>query len=219
MIDFSNIEAVGFDLDGTLVDSRIAFAKAFYQLIRDWGLEEKPIEKLTPLVGIHVTELFEHLGVGQHRRNEFFDHLDAIYPGIAESEMSAFEGTQELLQSLKFAGKKIALITSNSTQGAKMSLEICGISDAFFDEIITSCNTDNQKPHPEPISKALKLFKVEPSRFMYFGDTIADYTSAMAAGVNFKLLTHNEGTEHDEKVCSSHHIPSIEAIRHYLGKK
>jgi HAD superfamily hydrolase (TIGR01509 family) len=218
LIEFKNIKAVGFDLDGTLVDSRIAYARAFEKIIESWELKSKTMEELCSLVGIHLHELLEKLGLQVSDKQKFLDEIDRIYPGIADREMKVFDGARELLQNLKARNIKIALITSNSSYGAKMSLEICGISDYFFDEIITSCNTENHKPHPEPILKAIKNFSVNSDEFIYFGDTTADYSAAMKAGVRFKLLTHNEGCTHNENICASYHIDNFKLVDHYLNK-
>lgn len=215
-MELKSIKAVGFDLDGTLINSREAFALSFVSIIDKWGLKVQEIEVLKSYVGLHLSKLLELLGIDISKKNDFINLLDSLYPEIAQRELHAFEGATATLDSIKSTGKKLALITSNSSYGVDLSLKYCGIDKEIFDFIVTSCDVEKHKPDPEPITKAMSHFAVDASEFLYVGDSVADYEAAVNAKTNFKLMTHPQNGKHDANICVSHHVPCFKSFRNEI---
>lgn len=215
-MELKTIKAVGFDLDGTLINSREAFALSFSNIIDIWGLKIQELDILKSYVGLHFSTLLELLGIDLTKKNDFINLLDSLYPEIPQKELHAFEGAINTLNSIKRTGKRLALITSNSSYGVDLSLKYCGIDKNIFDFIVTSCDVEKHKPHPQPLTKAMSHFGVDAREFLYVGDSVADYEAALNAKTNFKLMTNPENGKHDTKICTSHHVSCFNTFRNEI---
>ena len=131
MIDLSATDAVLFDLDGVLVDSRVAFARSVNAALAEHGLPERP-----------MTELYAYLGPPLHRtfatlvgaREDLVDGLvlsyRARYRAMAVGESAVFEGVPAALGELA-AVMPLVVATSKPQAMAEPLLEELGLRGFF----------------------------------------------------------------------------------------
>ncbi len=176
------IEAVLFDVDGTLLDTREFIYQAYKHTLRAHGLSAISLDEI-----VHVMNMGKSLQESYH----YFSPLDDLSK-LCETHRSfqtqhlslvvPFPNTQETLKKLRDAGVKIAAITTRSKRTSVKTLEISGIV-GYFDVIISGEDVEMSKPHPEGLLKALKCLNIQPEKAVMVGDTEADIIAGKGARI------------------------------------
>jgi pyrophosphatase PpaX len=178
----TNLRAVLFDLDGTLLDTFDFIYGAFEHAFALHGITSFDREQIAGYMGGPLEQVYTEMAPG----------CDAIALTEAhrtfQSEnirlVSLFPHTIEVLEELKRRNLKIAAITTRSLRTSIKSLEATGIAH-YFDLILSAEDVTKHKPDPEPILRALEFLKVKPEEAVMVGDTKAD----IMAGKNAEIKT------------------------------
>ena len=187
-LPMEKIQAVLFDLDGTLIESddhwvdkiaaRLAFLRRIWQRADPVALA-RWIVMTAETPSNYLLSAVEHLGL----RTSFFGLADRLRRarGLATQEHSAMvEGSRELLDALH-GRYRLAVVTTRARAEALAFLAHSGL-EAYFEAVITRQDVLRMKPHPEPVRKAAKLLKVTPDVCLMVGDTTNDVLAARRAG-------------------------------------
>jgi len=175
------MEAVLFDLDGTLVRLPIdyrAMRDELKSVARRYGLhsEFKPLlEEIKRLSCLHPD--------GDKLREECLRVVKA-YEFEGASRAQLLKGVKECLHMLKEKGIKIAVVSNNSKESVERALEVAGVRD-FVDLLIGRTNLTDVKPDPSLIVKALNGLGVKADKVVFVGDSESDMIAAGKAGVRF----------------------------------
>jgi phosphoglycolate phosphatase len=190
------IDAILFDLDGTLVDSRRDLAKSVRLLQKRFGTPCNSEEEVAAFVGDGVTKLVQRAlprlppakledAVAQFKRY-YHDHcLDhtSVYPGVRETLRH-------------FRRKKMAVVTNKPTRISGYILDRLDLAP-FFAVLIGGDSLPNKKPHPEPVSNAMKTLRIlRPKRVVMVGDGSNDVLAGRAAGTRTCGVRSNIGDPH-----------------------
>ncbi|QLY40469.1 HAD-IA family hydrolase [Hujiaoplasma nucleasis] len=178
------INAVLFDLDGTLVDSNQLLIDSFKHTIEYFF----PSLKFTKndyihMIGPSLEETFSNLTNNDEIitkmielfRNYYIDHEQEsikIYPNVISS-----------LKELKKMKIQTGIVTTKFKSSALPSIEMFELNK-YIDVYVYLDSVEYAKPHPEPIHKAISLLK-DPQMVMMIGDNPSDILS----GKNAKILT------------------------------
>jgi HAD superfamily hydrolase (TIGR01509 family) len=180
----SQIRGAILDVDGTLVDSNDAHARAWVDAFRQFGFDV-PYEKVRPLIGMGGDNLLpEAIGVEKDsptgeqlskRRSALFkeNYLHALRP---------FPGTRDLLKRMREEGLELAVASSAQEDELKPLLKIAGAAD-LIDSKTSSDDAESSKPDPDIIEAALRKLKMPPGDTLMLGDTPYDIEAAGRAGV------------------------------------
>jgi len=180
----SRIRGVILAVDGTLVDSNDAHARAWVDAFAEFEFDV-PYERVRSLIGMggdnllpEAIEIEKETPRGEalsKRRGEIFKerYLQTINP---------FRGTRELLERMRAEGLEIAIGTSAQKEDLKPLLEIADVVD-LIDSKATSDDAENSKPDPDIIQAALKCLRLPASEVLMVGDTPYDIEAAARAGV------------------------------------
>lgn len=184
------IEGLLLDLDGTLIDSNDAHARAWLDALSEQEIRTS-YDSVRKLIGMGGDQLLPRIAnidkesaQGQHidqRRSEIF--LDRYLPGI-----KAFPGSKELLQELKQKGLKLMIATSASEDDLKALLRQTELEDAIECRT-SSSDADRSKPNPDILLAALEKLKLEPKDVLMMGDTPYDVEAAKRAGIRSIAFT------------------------------
>lgn len=176
--------AVILDVDGTLVDSNDAHARAWMDAFASFGITvpfdqvRRSIgmggDKLMPLVsGIEEeSELGEKIA---SRRAELFK--SRYLPGIL-----ALNGARQLVERFLEDGLVLAVASSAKKDELTPLLERAGV-DELIEKRTSSDDAENSKPDPDIVAAALKRVKVPASEAIMLGDTPYDVVAAKRAGI------------------------------------
>jgi putative hydrolase of the HAD superfamily len=188
----ANIQAVLFDLDGTLLDRR----RSFERFARNqW---ERFAGALTPVdADEYVRTLVRLDGDGYGPRRDLFtgltmrfelasdlaDTLLADYRAGFPSACVLFPDVRGTLEALRASGLKLGLITNGSVRMQSRKLECLSLSSAF-DTIVISAAEGVSKPDPEVFARALTRLQADAARSVFVGDhPDVDIAGARAAGM------------------------------------
>lgn len=177
------VDAILFDLDGTLIDSKRDLAQSVRYLQRQYGAAVSSDQQVGSFIGDGVMKLIQRalpklpeVQLDQavtvfknYYREHCLDHTH-VYPGV--------------LTTLKhFRQKKIAVVTNKPVRVSGYLLDELGIS-SYIEILIGGDSLPNKKPHPEPVLSALKTMRIRGlKRSVIVGDGPNDILAGQAAGI------------------------------------
>jgi len=179
-------KAVIFDLDGTLTDTLDSIKKCADAAIAVCGYEPYERDAYKYFVGEGAARLVEKCLIGRGDVNlENFDKVFAAYKEIfAENCMyhvRPYEGIRELLESLKDAGLKIAVL-SNKPHAETIDVVESIFGKGYFDVIHGQKPKVERKPSPAGVFCILEELGLSVDEIAYLGDTSTDMQTGKSAG-------------------------------------
>ena len=183
---FKNIDAVLFDLDGTLVDSAPDLGAAADQMRVDRGLTSLPLSDYRAMAGAGARGMIG-VAFGLAPGHAEFEALKEEFFSNYESRLTvrtyAFDGVAELIADIVAQGLKWGVVTNKS---ARFTLPLTKAMPLFStaQTIISGDTTPHAKPHPAPLLEAARQLGVAPGRCLYVGDDERDIMAGQAAGMS-----------------------------------
>jgi HAD superfamily hydrolase (TIGR01509 family) len=195
------LDAVVFDLDGTLIDTNEAHAQSWVRSFEKHGYKMFA-DRVRPEMGKGGDNLVpDVLGDDAEARDgkRLRDTTREEYLKIAkEQHFRVFDGVEELLAELKRRGLRIALATSSSNDDLDATFKSAGVDlRPRFDAVITKSDVESSKPAPDVVLAAVRKLGLSPAQCAMVGDTPFDALSAKRAGVI--TLGVLSGAMHDER--------------------
>jgi HAD superfamily hydrolase (TIGR01509 family) len=180
--------AILFDIDGTLVESNDAHARAWAKALSDNGYHV-PFARVRSYIGMGSDKLlFAVAGVDSEsdvgrrirsRRREIFDRLAL--------SLQATRGARKLLQRLQDEGMILALATSAEKDEAERLLRCSSLAE-FFAGPPRPAPAHRSKPDPDVIQTALQQTGVSANEAVLIGDTPYDIEAAKRSGLETVAL-------------------------------
>lgn len=197
---FTNIDAVMFDLDGTLIDSAPDLGAAADQMRIDRGLLSLPQADYRPMAGAGARGM---LGVafgiapGHHDFEMLKEEFFRNYEACMTERTYAFDGVADLIAQLDQAGLKWGVVTNKSE---RFALPLTRAMTLFktAHTIVGGDTTPHAKPHPAPLLEAARRVGVAPERCLYVGDDERDIIAGRAARMSTVAAAYGYlGATHD----------------------
>jgi HAD superfamily hydrolase (TIGR01549 family) len=176
------IEAVIFDIDGTLVDSVDLHAEAWRRAFKKFG---KNVEfgAVRSQIGKGADQLLP-VFLSSAELTEFGKALDEYRSKLYKKEflpkVKAFPKVRELFEHILRDGKRIALASSAKGDELKTYKKVAHINDLIHAET-SSDSAEKSKPHPDIFDAALEELGVPRKRVIVVGDTPYDAEAAHKA--------------------------------------
>ena len=189
----TGIKAILFDLDGTLIDTEPAAARAITDCFADWGIAVDPRDA-TYITGRTWETAFQYL----FRKYEL--PLPAQQASLAMIEryremlttgVLPVKGSTEAVRSLS-KEFPLALVSGSYRSEILWALDRLGIREVFR-IILGAEDYPRSKPAPDGYLKAIDLLNLKPAETLVFEDSEAGIASAKAAGARVVAIT---GTNH-----------------------
>ena len=179
------IEAVIFDVDGTLVDSVDLHARAWQEAFAHFG-KQFDFERVRYQIGKGGDQLMP-VFLSEEELDEFGEELEQYRGELFKREylprVKAFPAVRELFQRVKAEGLKVALASSAKDEELKAYKRIARIED-LVEEETSADDAEKSKPHPDIFEAALeRLGGMSPSAAVVVGDTPYDAEAASKAGL------------------------------------
>jgi len=174
-----------FDLDGTLIDSKLDLANALNRSLEHFGLKPLSNDKIYSFVGNGVRRLIED-ALKFRGKLDLFDgvfnfFLNYYYNHILDNTR-LYDGMEEVLDTLRKHGRRLFVVSNKSEIFSKKILRGLEI-DHYFEEIVGGDTYLNKKPHPQQILEILKKYDAKSDESIVIGDSENDIEAAKAASV------------------------------------
>ena len=210
-----NIDAVIFDLDGTLVDSMWMWGEIDVEFLRRQSCQV-PDDLEEHIAGMSFTEAATyfkqrfHLSMSiENIKQDWIDMARDKY--INEAMLKP--GAIKLIQYLKMHNVKMGIATSNSHELVQEVLVARDI-EGDFNEIHTSCEVERGKPAPDIYLLVAKLLGVAPDKCLVFEDIPMGIEAGNAAGmktcaVDDRFSSHQDA---EKRKIADYYIHSFEEV-------
>lgn len=209
---FTDVQAVLFDLDGTLIDSAPDLGAAADKMRTARGLTSLPLEHYRPMAGAGARGMLgiafgmtpEHPEFMAYREEFFVNYENAM-----TERTVIFDGVPAMIASIVQAGLPWGVVTNKSsrfTDPLTAAMPLFTTAGA----IVSGDTTPHAKPHPEPLFEAARRLGVAPARCVYVGDDERDIVAGLAAGMGTVAATYGYlGQQTDVSRWNAHlHIDS-----------
>lgn len=179
------VNAVFFDLDGTLLDTAPDLANALNQLLKKYGRSPLPLEIIRPTVaegtqsilcnGFNITiddPMYANL------RTEYL----TTYANCFTQQTDFFPEIENVLFYLDHHHIPWGIVTNKPQWLAEPLLKHFKLHHRYRC-LVAGDLLPQRKPHPAPLQHACHLTQVSPQDAVYIGDTTTDVCAAKAAGM------------------------------------
>lgn len=176
--------AVLLDVDGTLVNSNEAHARAWVDVGNEAGFRIH-YEDVRPLVGMggdKVLPLLTGLQEGTPEGDRLSKRHGEIFRNSYLPRLRVFHGTHALLKRMRSEGLTLVIATSAGKEDLAAILDHAGLHD-LVDDHTSSGDVESSKPDPDIVHAALKKAGVAAADALFLGDTPYDIEAAARAGV------------------------------------
>ena len=180
-----DVDAVLFDLDGTLADTAGDLAGALNRVRADHGRPPLPVDALRAYASAGARGL---LGAGMglkpddegyaEARDAFLAHYAA---GLTQTTQ-LFDGIEAMLAALESRGIAWGIVTNKAERYTGPVVVALGLAHRAG-TIVCGDTTPHAKPHPAPLLHAASALRLPPSRCVYVGDDRRDVDAGNGAGM------------------------------------
>ncbi|MBR6044040.1 MAG: HAD-IA family hydrolase [Ruminococcus sp.] len=183
-MNFDNIQAVLFDLDGTLTDSAPGILGSMDYMLEKMGKTLPDGFDRSKLLGPPLSYSMKYLiGFDDEDAAEAIKLYRSRYGEIGLFENKPYDGIAEMLEALKGAGLRLAVATNKPEAFAVRILERYGLI-GYFDTVCGSGLSGERDTKAEVVTEALaRLGVTEPERAVMVGDRKYDAEGARQAGL------------------------------------
>jgi phosphoglycolate phosphatase-like HAD superfamily hydrolase len=210
------LQTVLLDIDGTLIDSNDAHARAWVASLSAHGYEV-PFEKVRPLIGMggdkilpQLTGLDPESGEAERiarTRTEVFvkEELPTLRPT---------PGARALLEHMRDRGLELVVATSAKKDEVELILRQAGVADLIH-AASSSDDADRSKPDPDIVRAALRKAGRQASHSAMLGDTPYDVEAATRARVPAVALRCGGWTDEGLRGALAVYDDPADLLAHY----
>jgi len=179
------MQAVLFDLDGTLVDTAPDLGYALNLQRERHGLDFLPEATIRPYASHGSRGLLE-IGFGLLPTNASFEamrteYLD-LYTQVMTRQPALFQGMAETLQAIEQRGLRWGIVTNKPRRFTMPMVAHMGL-DVRAGAVISGDDAPQPKPSPQTLLLACERMNIDPQTVLYVGDAERDIQAGKAAGM------------------------------------
>ena len=202
------IKSVIFDIDGVLLDSFEANAKFNSDLVTKFGYNPPTQEQILDLFHRSMKDVIKILT----RAND--EEVERIWRAGKEGEvpyhyelLTTPEGLKETIKILS-RDYVLGIVTSRITESVYSISQLAEL-EQYFKVVVAFQDTENHKPHPEPLLLASKKLGILPEECVYIGDVENDAIAARSAGMKCIVYSKNKVDHADANITSFQNLIEI----------
>ena len=174
-----------FDMDGTILDTIRDLTSGVNHALKAKGYPERTVEEMRIIVGNGIRrsiELAAPEGLSENELNELHEIFKPYYAEHSADTTCAYPGIKELLERLRAAGIKTAVVSNKADTAVKDLAE--KYFPGLFDEAIGEHAGVNRKPAPDEVMLVLDSLGIEAKDAVYIGDSEVDILTAKNSGLD-----------------------------------
>ncbi|HXS97503.1 MAG TPA: HAD-IIIA family hydrolase [Candidatus Limnocylindrales bacterium] len=174
-----------FDLDGTLIDSRLDLANAVNATRAHMGMEALSNERVYSYVGSGAPVLIRRALGEQATEAELQEALEFFLEYYRDHDLDntiLYPGIKDSLDRLRDGGKQLAVLTNKPVRMSKHIVDSLGVGEHFF-QVYGGNSFEFKKPNPVGIETLMKEAGVGREGTVMVGDSNVDVITARNAGV------------------------------------
>ncbi|SES99108.1 HAD family hydrolase [[Clostridium] polysaccharolyticum] len=210
------IQAVIFDMDGTLIDSMWIWRNIDIEYLGRFQIP-LPEDLQGQIEGMSFSEtaayVKERFSIS-HSVDKIKQDWNQMAWDKYENEVPVKDGVIPFLKYLKERGVKMGVATSNSVELAKMVLEKRGLAP-YFDAIHTSCEVAHGKPYPDIYEFVAEKLGATPEHCLVFEDVIQGIMAGKSANMKVCAVydSYSEAQDEEKKRLADYYINSFEELK------
>jgi HAD superfamily hydrolase (TIGR01509 family) len=186
---WTSLDAIAFDLDGTLINSMDAYVRILETAFKQLGLKEDARRIVLSAMRAGSFDWNALLSAyGGEQRQTMMEKARAVITGIYSNtfrqEVRLIPGAAPLLTDIPRMGLRLGLVTATRAtflEDKLYPLRQAGVGHAFH-AVITTDDVPRGKPAPDPLVECAKRLSVDVGKMLYVGDTCVDIQAGKAAG-------------------------------------
>ena len=187
-VDGRPLKLLIFDLDGTLIDSRVDLVNSVNAVLRHFGRPELPPEIIATYVGDGAPMLIRR-SLGDPKDETFLaealEYFLSYYRLHKLDHTHAYPGVPEMLAALRQGrngtGRHMAVLSNKPVNPSRQIVEALGLKP-FFDQVYGGNSFSTKKPDPEGARKLMEEAGAGPEETMVIGDSSIDVLTGQNAG-------------------------------------
>ncbi|POA31900.1 MULTISPECIES: HAD family hydrolase [unclassified Pseudomonas] len=188
------VEAVLFDLDGTLVDTLPDITWCLNQVLLEHGCPALTAQTVRGYIGGGTTAMIERVAAqfGIADAITLHQRYVTLYQHNLVQFSRPFSGVLELLEGCRQLQLPLAIVTNKAEE---MALQVSRalLPQNAFGPILGHRTGRSLKPQPDVAWEAARRLSVDPQRCLFVGDTEIDLKTARAAGMYSAAVTWGYG--------------------------
>jgi phosphoglycolate phosphatase len=192
---YSGVRVLIFDLDGTLIDSKLDLANSINAMLAHMSRAPLAHETIYSLVGNGAPVLVRRaLGEGatDAEANEGLGFFLSYYRSHMLDNTVTYPGVREGLKLLE--GYPLAVLTNKPVRFSRAILDGLGLSP-YFRFVYGGNSFEKKKPDPMGVETLLRVLKATPEEAMMVGDSEVDVRTARNAGIWACGVSYGLGSE------------------------
>ena len=195
--DPHSIKLVIFDLDGTLIDSRLDLVHSVNAAIRHIGKPELPEHLIASYVGDGAPALIQRALGGETVDEELIrkglEFFLTYYRDHKLDHTTVYEGIETALSQIRDSGngvpRNMAVLTNKPVNPSRAIVEALGLKPYFF-QVYGGNSFDFKKPNPVGVIALMREAGVSAAKTLMVGDSSVDIQTAINAGISSCGVTY-----------------------------
>jgi phosphoglycolate phosphatase len=180
-----------FDLDGTLIDSRLDLAESANEMLERYGAAPLPVDRVAGMVGdgarVLVERVLEAAGLNPQRSGALDDFL-AIYDRRLTVHTRLYPGIEEAVRAV--GGRAtLAILTNKPIHHTRRILDAFGIGEAFT-LVVGGDSGFPRKPDPAGLLHVMQQAGASIRDTVLVGDSMVDVETGRRAGVRVCVASY-----------------------------
>ncbi|XP_021841412.2 haloacid dehalogenase-like hydrolase domain-containing protein Sgpp isoform X2 [Spinacia oleracea] len=185
LLKLAPVEAILFDVDGTLCDTDPLHHRAFREMLLEIGFNGGvPIDEeffILNIAGKHNDDIARLLFPDDYERGlKFTDEKEAYFRRLVGEQLNCISGLDKLVKWIKDHGLKRAAVTNAPRANAELMISRLGLTE-FFQAVIVGSECEHAKPHPMPYLKGLEAIGASKEHTFIFEDSPSGIRAGVAA--------------------------------------
>lgn len=216
------VDAVVFDLDGTLIDSAADLGRAANRLLAEHGRRPLSMAEVRRFIGDGARVLVQRAmaETGAPAESSVLDDLTvrfiAHYEADATAETVVYPTVAATLRRLRATGLRIAVCTNKPQSATAAVLDTLGLA-ALVDAAAGGDRFAVRKPDAGHLLGTLELLGIPPGRAVMVGDNEHDAAVARAAGTGAVLVTYGYARTPLDEIDVDARIDRLDGLLDLLG--